>query len=153
VRPTGLEPSASDGNKRAGWMSLREFCARNGYRLTARSVDDAVLTVEALAAHDIDEARGPPRRFALVTLLFGAAAIAGLAESQVWRTDSALELVVGTAIAAATGLLWAAFKATALVVTYLWRIQARSRRPSPHRRHAAVVPHSASFDPDAGPSC
>ena len=46
-----------DGNKRAAWVSLREFCARNGYRLTARSVNDAVLTVEALAAHDIDEAR------------------------------------------------------------------------------------------------
>jgi len=46
-----------DGNKRAAWVSLREFCARNGYRLTARSVDDAVLTVEALAAHNIDEAQ------------------------------------------------------------------------------------------------
>ena len=46
-----------DGNKRAAWVSLREFCARNGYRLTARSVDDAVLTVEGLAAHDIDEAQ------------------------------------------------------------------------------------------------
>ena len=46
-----------DGNKRAAWVSLREFCARNGYRLTARSVDDAVLTMEALAAHDVDEAQ------------------------------------------------------------------------------------------------
>lgn len=46
-----------DGNKRAAWVSLREFCARNGYRVLPRSVDDAVLTVEALAAHDIDEAQ------------------------------------------------------------------------------------------------
>jgi death-on-curing protein len=46
-----------DGNKRAAWVSLREFCARNGYRLTPTSVDDAVATMEALAAHQIDEAQ------------------------------------------------------------------------------------------------
>jgi death-on-curing protein len=44
-----------DGNKRAAWVSLREFCARNGYRLRPESVDDAVSTMEALAAHEIDE--------------------------------------------------------------------------------------------------
>lgn len=44
-----------DGNKRAAWVSLREFCARNGYVLTPQSVDDAVEAMEALAAHDIDE--------------------------------------------------------------------------------------------------
>ena len=46
-----------DGNKRAAWVSLREFCARNGYRLAPTSVDDAVSTMEALAAHEIDEAQ------------------------------------------------------------------------------------------------
>lgn len=46
-----------DGNKRAAWVALREFCARNGYRLTPNSVDDAVATMEALAAHQIDEAQ------------------------------------------------------------------------------------------------
>lgn len=46
-----------DGNKRAAWVALREFCARNGHRLTPRSVEDAVSTIEALAAHEIDEAQ------------------------------------------------------------------------------------------------
>lgn len=46
-----------DGNKRAAWVSLREFCARNGFRLVPNSVDDAVSTMEALAAHQIDEAQ------------------------------------------------------------------------------------------------
>ena len=46
-----------DGNKRAAWVALRELCARNGYRLTPTSVDDAVSTIEALAAHGIDEAQ------------------------------------------------------------------------------------------------
>jgi death-on-curing protein len=44
-----------DGNKRAAWVCLREFCARNGHRLVPRSVDDAASTMEALAAGEIDE--------------------------------------------------------------------------------------------------
>jgi death on curing protein len=44
-----------DGNKRAAWVCLREFCARNRCRLVPTSVDDAVGTMEALAAHEIDE--------------------------------------------------------------------------------------------------
>ncbi len=46
-----------DGNKRAAWVALREFCAHNGYRLTPNSVEDAVSIMEALAAHEIDEAQ------------------------------------------------------------------------------------------------
>ena len=46
-----------DGNKRAAWVALREFCARNGYRLKPTSVDDAVSAMEGLAAHEMDEAQ------------------------------------------------------------------------------------------------
>jgi death-on-curing protein len=44
-----------DGNKRAAWVCLREFCARNGHRLLPHSVDDAVTTMESLAAGQLDE--------------------------------------------------------------------------------------------------
>jgi death-on-curing protein len=44
-----------DGNKRLAWQALTMFCALNGYTLTA-SADDAVRTMLALAAGELDEA-------------------------------------------------------------------------------------------------
>lgn len=44
-----------DGNKRAAFLATGLFLALNGYRLTATQAD-ATLTVQALAAGEIDEA-------------------------------------------------------------------------------------------------
>ena len=44
-----------DGNKRLAWLSLRMFCALNGYELEVSS-DDAVRTTIAIAAGELDEA-------------------------------------------------------------------------------------------------
>jgi len=43
-----------DGNKRLAWQSLTMFCALNGYELAA-TTDDAVSTVLAIAAGELDE--------------------------------------------------------------------------------------------------
>lgn len=43
-----------DGNKRVAWISLRDFCARNGYNLVADH-DDAHDMVSAVASTDPDE--------------------------------------------------------------------------------------------------
>lgn len=43
-----------DGNKRVAWQSLTMFCALNAYELVA-TADDAVNTVLAIAAGELDE--------------------------------------------------------------------------------------------------
>ncbi len=43
-----------DGNKRLAWQALTTFCALNGYQLEV-SPDDAVDTMFAIAAGDLDE--------------------------------------------------------------------------------------------------
>ena len=44
-----------DGNKRLAWASLNVFCDLNGYEVQA-GVDDAVETMLAVAAGEMDEA-------------------------------------------------------------------------------------------------
>jgi len=46
-----------DGNKRVGWVTMREFIARNGYTWThgRDGPDEAVRAVEALAAGTVPE--------------------------------------------------------------------------------------------------
>ena len=43
-----------DGNKRLAWQSVTMFCALNGHELIA-TADDAVNTVIAIAAGELDE--------------------------------------------------------------------------------------------------
>ena len=46
-----------DGNKRAAWIALRYFIAKNGWTWNPRPpVDDAEATVLAIAAGELDEA-------------------------------------------------------------------------------------------------
>jgi death-on-curing protein len=45
-----------DGNKRAAWVSLQEFIARNGYSWSAPSVDEAEAVVVAVASGEMSEA-------------------------------------------------------------------------------------------------
>jgi len=55
VRLVGNHP-LPDGNKRAGWVSLRAFVEVNGWRWEpAPSVDDAERAVVAIAAGEWDE--------------------------------------------------------------------------------------------------
>lgn len=44
-----------DGNKRLAWQSLTVFCALNGHALRVQ-LDDAIETVLAIAAGELDEA-------------------------------------------------------------------------------------------------
>lgn len=44
-----------DGNKRAAWVSLREFIARNGYPWSAPSVAEAEAVVLAVASGEMSE--------------------------------------------------------------------------------------------------
>jgi death-on-curing protein len=44
-----------DGNKRLGWQALTMFCALNGHELHVM-VDEAVATMQAIAASELDEA-------------------------------------------------------------------------------------------------
>ena len=44
-----------DGNKRLAWQVLTMFCALNGRELHV-AADDAVVTMQAIAAGDLDEA-------------------------------------------------------------------------------------------------
>ena len=44
-----------DGNKRLGWQALTMFCALNDRELRVM-VDDAVATMQAIAAGELDEA-------------------------------------------------------------------------------------------------
>lgn len=44
-----------DGNKRLAWQALTMFCALNGQRLEV-PLDDAVATMRAVAAGELDEA-------------------------------------------------------------------------------------------------
>lgn len=44
-----------DGNKRTGFLCLREFLARNGYDWHSPGVDETVETMEAVAAGEITE--------------------------------------------------------------------------------------------------
>ena len=46
----------SDGNKRLSWACLNLFCMLNGHRLEV-AMDDAVTTMLAVAAGEIDEAQ------------------------------------------------------------------------------------------------
>lgn len=46
-----------DGNQRSGVGCIARVLRSNGHRLTPSSVDDAVSIMEALAAHEIDEAQ------------------------------------------------------------------------------------------------
>ena len=45
-----------DGNKRLSWACLNLFCMLNGHRLEV-TADDAVVTMLAVAASEIDEAQ------------------------------------------------------------------------------------------------
>ena len=45
----------SDGNKRLAWQALTMFCALNGRELHV-AADDAVTTMQAIAAGELDEA-------------------------------------------------------------------------------------------------
>ena len=44
-----------DGNKRAAWVSLQEFIARNGYSWSAPGVDEAEAVVVAVASGEMSE--------------------------------------------------------------------------------------------------
>ena len=44
-----------DGNKRLGWQALTMFCALNDRELHV-AADDAVATMQAIAAGELDEA-------------------------------------------------------------------------------------------------
>ncbi len=43
-----------DGNKRAAWVSMREFIARNGYEWQPSPVDEAEQVVLSVATKDMD---------------------------------------------------------------------------------------------------
>lgn len=47
--------SLPDGNKRLAWQALTMYCALNHHELHV-AVDDAVMTMQAIAASDLDEA-------------------------------------------------------------------------------------------------
>jgi death on curing protein len=44
-----------DGNKRVGYLCLREFVARNGYEWHSPGADETVETIEAIAAGRVAE--------------------------------------------------------------------------------------------------
>lgn len=54
VRIVGNHP-LPDGNKRLAWQALTMFCALNDRELDV-AADDAVMTMQAIAAGDLDEA-------------------------------------------------------------------------------------------------
>jgi len=54
VRIVGDHP-LPDGNKRVGWQALTMFCALNDRELNV-AADDAVTTMQSIAAGKLDEA-------------------------------------------------------------------------------------------------